>query len=94
MVTSFREGSLDSVTGEETVFVNSGIYFFSEDDLNLFFSCYTHFQTGSDITGHLLPFLVRNKRLNFFNWSGQRISIDSLSALDEAQKLVSMLKSN
>jgi CTP:phosphocholine cytidylyltransferase-like protein len=94
MVTSFREGSLDSVTGEETVFVNSGIYFFSEDDLNLFFSCYTHFQTGSDITGHLLPFLVRNKRLNFFDWSGQRISIDSLLALDEAQKLVSMLKSN
>ena len=63
------------------VAVNSGVYFFTHEDLILL----EKFESVAEISEGVLPKLIEARRLVSKHLNKPRISIDSFSALDEAQ---------
>lgn len=83
LVRSFLEGRTETFETDTPILVNSGIYFFKKEDLTVYFN--SEKSIHSELTKGIIPHLVKNKKLQFLNWSSDRIAIDSLESLEIAR---------
>ena len=85
-ITEFSQGDVSNPI-EEFSLSNSGLYYFSREDLE-FMKEHPLVTNGVDITSTLIPELVRVRLLKSHFWNGTRISVDSIEALREARAYI------
>ena len=83
-IISFHEGPVENFKRKSPILVNSGIYYFGKEDLENYFRL-EHLEK-SELTEGLIPYLVNNNKLKLFNWSSDRIAIDSIEKLEIARR--------
>lgn len=85
-ITNFSQGN-DSTPKEKFCFSNSGLYYFSREDLE-FMKKHPIVTNGVDLTSTLIPELVKMRLLKSHLWNGTRISVDSIEALRNARAYI------
>lgn len=86
LITDFTEVRVP-LNSSQICYSNSGIYFFSKKDLNLL-DLKFFYPLGLDLNSSIIPKLVSLQLLKAYFWETDRISIDSLQALDQASRML------
>jgi len=85
-IVNFREVEVSSHLSEPC-YSNSGIYYFSKTDLE---SLALEFRRplGMDLSAYVIRQLISMRLLRSHSWNADRVSIDSLEALDRASRML------
>lgn len=86
LITDFREVRVQ-LNSNQICYSNSGIYYFSRKDLVSLDLKFLR-PLGLDLSSFVIPKLVSLQLLKSYFWEADRISIDSLQALNQASRIL------